>query len=117
MKKVLLTTAILGAFTLTTCHAANAGYGYLAAPNEGNRNFSTLMQHQFEKEETLDFINTPEQYKEKREKKEKFLDYQSGKVDIPPSVQTQFNLQGSRPGSNNMQFIKDENGKIRIQGF
>jgi hypothetical protein len=75
------------------------------------------MQYQFEKDETLDFTNNPEAYKEKREQKDRYLDYQEGKVDIPQSVKTQYNLQGSRPGTNNMQFVKDENGKIRIQGL
>ncbi len=115
MKKVLLTTIILSFTTMTSSFAA--GFGYLSAPNEGNRNFSTIMQHQFEKEETLDFSKNPDQYKEKRENKEKFLDYQEGKVDVPQSARTQFNIQSARPGSNNMQFVKDENGKIRIKGF
>lgn len=117
MKKVLLVSAIVGVMCFGQTVLAASPYGYLGPQNEGNRNFSTLKQHQFEKEETLDFINHSEDYKEKREKKEKFLDYQQGKVDVPPSVQTQYNLQGSRPGSNNMQFIKDENGKIRIKSY
>ena len=69
MKKVLLTTIILSFATMPSSFAA--GFGYLSAPNEGNRNFSTIMQHQFEKEETLDFSKNPDQYKEKRENKEK----------------------------------------------
>ena len=117
MKKVLLVSAIAGVMCFGQTVLAVSPYGYLGPQNEGNRNFSTLKQHQFEKEETLDFINNSEDYKEKREKKEKFLDYQQGKVDVPPSVQTQYNLQGSRPGTNNMQFIKDENGKIRIKSY
>ena len=48
MKKVLLTTIILSFATMPSSFAA--GFGYLSAPNEGNRNFSTIMQHQFEKE-------------------------------------------------------------------
>jgi hypothetical protein len=114
MKKVLL---LIGVISIGMWSCAFASYDYLSAPNEANRNFSTLMQHQFEKEETLDFVNSPETYKEKRENKEKFLDYQEGKVDIPQNYRTQYYLQGSRPGSNNMQFVKDENGKIRIQGI
>jgi hypothetical protein len=114
MKKFLLFCGIIS-FGLSS--TAFATYDYLSAPSEANRNFSQLMQYQFEKEETLDFVNNPETYKEKRENKEKYLDYQEGKVDVPQSVRTQYNLQGSRPGSNNMQFVKDENGKIRIQGI
>ena len=113
MKKILL-GLVLTAFT-TSC--AYAGYGYLSPTTESNRNFQPLMKHQFERQETLDFANNPEEYKEKREKKEKFLDYQQSKVEIPPAAATQYNLQGTRPGSNNLQFVKDENGKIKIQNI
>ena len=110
MKKILLLTIV---FSLSAT-GTNAMFDYLSAPNEGNINFAPLKQYEFEKHEALDFINNSEQYAEKREKKEKFLDYQEGKIDVPPMMNTQFNLQ-SKPGSNNMQFIKDENGKLRIK--
>jgi hypothetical protein len=113
MKKILLTVLLLG-FTAST---AQASYNYLGPTTEANRNFQPLMKHQFEREETLDFSKDPENYKEKREKKEKFIEYQQPKLDIPPAAATQYNLQGTRPGSNNLQFVKDENGKIRIQGI
>ena len=113
MKKVLLTTLLLG---FTAC-GAYASYNYLGPTTEMNRNFQPLMKHQFEKEETLDFSQDPEHYKEKREKKEKFIEYSQPKVEIPPAAATQFNLQGTRPGANNLQFVKDEDGKIRIQGI
>ena len=34
-------------------------------PNVGNSNFYPLMQHQMEKEETLDFVNDSENYKKR----------------------------------------------------
>ena len=113
MKKVLLTALLLG-FTVGSAYAS---YNYLGPTTEMNRNFQPLMKHQFEREETLDFSQDPEHYKEKREKKEKFIEYQQPKVDIPPAAATQYNLQGTRPGSNNLQFVKDADGKIRIQGI
>ena len=113
MKKVLLTALLFG-FTVS---GAFANYGYLGPTTETNRNFQPLMKHQFEREETLDFSKDPEHYKEKREKKEKFIEYSQPKVEIPPAAATQYNLQGTRPGSNNLQFIKDENGKIKIQNI
>lgn len=115
MKKILFTSLIAGIFCLGQAAMANSPYSFLGPQNEGNRNFATLKQHQFEKEETLDFVNNPEQYKDKREKKEKFLDYQAGKVDVGHR-QPQMNLQNSRPNSASMQFVKGEDGKIRIQG-
>lgn len=113
MKKALLLIVLLG-FGVT---GAYANYGYLTPTTEMNRNFQPLMKHQFEKEETLEFSQDPENYKEKREKKEKFIQYQQQKVDIPPAAATQYNLQNTRPGANNLQFVKDEDGKIKIQGI
>lgn len=113
MKKVLLTALLLS----FTAGSAFANYGYLSPTTEVNRNFQPLMKHQFEREETLDFAKDPEHYKENREKKEKFIQYQTNKIEIPPAAATQYNLQGSRPGSNNLQFVKDKDGKIKIQGI
>lgn len=113
MKKVLL-TVLLFSFT---AGSVMANYGYLGPTTETNRNFQPLMKHQFEREETLDFAKDPENYKDKREKKEKLIEYSQPKVEIPPAAATQYNLQGSRPGSNNLQFVKDADGKIKIQGI
>lgn len=117
MKKLLIAfsaVAAVGYFTAGSVLGIG-GSGFPTGTDNGTRNFSQIQQYQFEKEETLDFVNEPEQYKEKREQKNKYLDYQEGKVDVLPSVQTQYNSTNSRPGSNNLQFVKDENGKIRIK--
>lgn len=116
MKKFLLAILVLSFSNCTV-----AAFDYLSAPNETNRNFAPLTQYQFEKKEAFDFLNNPEEYQEKREQKDRYLDYQEGKVDIPANVKTRYNMQDSteyaRPGSNNMQFYKDENGKLRIKAF
>ena len=112
MKRALL----LGILLSFTSVSAYANYGYLSPTTEGNRNFQPLMKHQFEREETLDFTNHPEEYKERREKKEKLIEYQQ-KIEIPPAAATQYNLQATRPGSNNLQFIKGDDGKIKIKGM
>lgn len=118
MKKLLLTTTVLGVLALISANASMATpYGYLTPTTEGTAQFAPLMQYEFEKSETLDFKNNPESYKEKRQKKNKFLDYQEGKVDLPQSVRTQYYLQNSGPGSNNLKFIKGDDGQIKIQGF
>ena len=62
MKKVLLTTMILS--FVATPPAFAAGYGYLSAPNEGNRNFSTLMK----KPLILQIVLTNTKKKEKTKK-------------------------------------------------
>lgn len=117
MKKFLLSFLAL---SLSAC-GADAAFNYLGAPNEGNRDFAPLSQYQFEKKESLDFLNNSEEYREKREQRDRYLDYQEGKVDVPANVKMRYNMQDSteyaRPGSNNMQFYRDENGKLRIKAF
>ena len=115
MKKILTVLTVVG---LASGSAALASpFNFLTPTNEGNRNFAPLMQYEFEKQETLDFKNNPEEYKQKREKKDRFLDYQEGKMDLTPDVKTQYNLQNSAPGTSNLQFIKGDDGQIRIKGF
>ena len=118
MKKVLLSLTILS-FAFSVCPAPAAPY-YYQAPNAGNMNFYPMMQRQMEKEETLDFINNPEDYKQKREAKDAKLDYQEGKTNINPYLKpTTFNLGKSKttPAPATMEFTKDENGQIKIQGI
>ena len=115
MKKILTVLTVVG---LASGGAALASpFNFLTPTNEGNRNFAPLMQYEFENQETLDFKNNPEEYKQKREKKDRFLDYQEGKMDLTPDVKTQYNLQNSAPGTSNLQFIKGDDGQIRIKGF
>ena len=119
MNKSLLTTLALGAFVLaqTSLAFATTPYGYLTPTTEGTSHLAPLMQYEFEKQETLNFKNSPEEYKQKRQKKDKFLDYQEGKLDLPQTIRTQYYLQNSGPGSNNLKFIKGDDGQIKIQGF
>lgn len=115
MKKILSIAVVLS-FGISAAQAIGS-FGYLNPTNEGSSAFAPLMQYQFEKRETLDFQNSPEEYKKKRETKDRYLDYQEGKVDITPDVKTQYNLNNSTPGTSNLQFIRGEDGQIRIKGF
>lgn len=124
MKKILLSIGILGFAAILGTNTANAiNYYTNPTPNGGNMNFYPLMQHQMEKEETLDFINNPENYKQKRETKEDKLDYQEGKSGINPYLKpTSINLGGKKlnplqASPSPMEFTKDENGQIKIQGI
>ena len=115
MNKLLIAiSAVLFAGLLTT-NSVLAAPGLPMGTSEGTRNISGIQQYQFNKEETLDFVKEPEQYKQRRDKKNKYLDYQEGKVDLSPSVKNQYQTSQPRPGSNNIQFVRDENGKIRIK--
>ena len=115
MKKIL--AVLVGIGFISGGAAFASPFNFLTPTNEGNRNFAPLMQYEFEKNETLDFKNNPEEYKLKREKKDRYLDYQEGKVDLTPDVKTQYQLNNSAPGTSNLQFIKGEDGQIRIKGF
>ncbi len=117
MKKILCLTILC----FTAISPAFAVPYYYQAPNAGNMNFYPMMQRQMEQEQTLDFINNPEDYKQKREQKDAQLDYEQGKSNFNPSYlkPTTFNLgkQKNTPTQTNMEFTKDENGQIRIQGI
>lgn len=119
MKKFLLSISIL---SLLAPNAVFANYIY-QTPTAGTMNFYPMMQHQMEKEETLDFVNHPEEYKQKREAKDAQLDYEQGKVQSPYFQQTRMNINANHLKSSpvvqdtNMEFTKDENGQIRIQGI
>lgn len=121
MKKVLLTISIL---SLGNIFSGTMAANFYQAPNAGNLNFYPMMQHQMEKQETLDFVNNPEAYKEKREAKDAQLDYIEGKTNFNPSYKpTSFNLNSTRdnniqelPEPKKMEFSKDGNGQIIIKG-
>lgn len=117
MKKVLLSGLFIAALNLTINSALATSYDYLSAPNAGNRNFTPLMKQQFEKEETLDFIKDPDEYKVKRDKKDAYLDYKEGKTEMPEFLKPKIEIDSTRPATNSMQFIKDSNGEIKIQGM
>lgn len=117
MKKII--APIFGLCVLTLMNTSNViamPSGYMDVPNAGNRNFQPIMQQKFEKEDSLDFINNPEQYKEKREKKDAILDYQEGKTnEVPEFLKPKIDIQTTRPANNNMEFTTDKNGQIKIK--
>lgn len=118
MRKILLLLGIIGLAAISSKVYASS-YDYIGAPNAGNRNFAPLMKQQFEKEETMDFIKDPEEYKIKREKKDAYLDYKEGKTnEIPEFIKPKIDIQTTREKpANSMQFTKDENGQIKIQSI
>lgn len=116
--KRLLAVLTAGMFVLSAGNVALATpFGLVNPTNEGSSAFAPLMEYQFEKQETLDFKNNPEEYKRKRESKDRYLDYQEGKLDLTPDVRSRYQMQNSAPGTNNLQFIKGDDGQIKIQGF
>lgn len=119
MKKLLLSLTML---SLLVPNTVLANYLY-QTPTAGTMNFYPMMQRQMEKEETLDFVNKPEEYKQKREAKDAQLDYEQGKIQSPYFKPTRMDINANHLKSSpvvqdsNMEFTKDENGQIRIQGI
>lgn len=122
MKKGLLITSLAIFAVSMTPNIANSAMNYYQAPNAGNMNFYPLMQHQMEKEETLDFINNPEEYKQKREEKNVKQDFREGKTDVNPYLTpARLNIDAVNRqiprAPQALEFVKDENGQIKIQGI
>ena len=116
MKKVGL-GILVGMLVLCGVLKANAVNPTYMAPNAGNMNFYPLMHSQMEQEETLDFINkSKEEYKKDREKKNNEQKMRESKFNpnYAPNYGGAF-LHPVHPVQ--MQFTKDENGNIRIQGI
>ena len=108
MKKVLALTLLAGFLSTNT---ASAVY-FNQTPTAGNHNFYPIMQHQMEKQETLDFVNNPEQYKKRREQKDAQLDYIEGKTNTYPSSKPTINRTNLPV---NMQFSTGSDGQLKIQ--
>lgn len=116
MKKILLSTIAFCGLLAASAISAQA-YNYLGPTNEANRNFQPIMQHRFEKEETMDFVKDPDQYKIKRQKKDAYLDYKEGKTtEVPEFMKPKININSTqRPSS--MEFTKGTDGQIHIQSI
>ncbi len=113
MKRFLLAGLCAG---LLSVNIASAAVMY-EPPNGGNINFYPLMQQQFEQQETLDFADKPEQYKERREAKDKQSNIVKQKLNSSPYYQAGFGnySRQARPATGGMRFVKDADGNIRIQ--
>lgn len=117
MKKILFSTVAI--IAICTVAGSAFAYNYLGPTNEANRNFQPIMQHRFEKQETMDFVKDPEEYKIKRQKKDAYLDYKEGKTQkIPEFMKPKFNINSTqRPVQTNMEFTKGTDGQIHIQSI
>ena len=113
MKKIL---GLSAGIALIACANSVGAYTLYEAPNAGNMNFYPMMQRQMEQEETLDFVNNPEGYKEKREAKDAGNKIRNSNFNpnYTPNYGGTF-LHPVHPVQ--MQFTKDANGNIRIQGI
>lgn len=109
MKKVLL-LFVLFAFGCGA-YAINPTY---TAPNASTLDFYPMMRRQMEKEETLDFINRPEDYKERREAKDNENKVRNSNFN--PNYSPNYGgtyLHPVHPVT--MQFSKGSDGQIKIQ--
>lgn len=112
MKKFLLLSLVA---VLSSCgaYAINPTY---TAPNASNMNFYPLMQHQMEKQETLDFANHPEEYKKRREAKDNENKIRNSNFN--PNYSPNYGgtyLHPVHPVT--MQFTKGSDGQIKIESI
>ena len=112
MRKIL----ILSILSLFVCSTGS----YAISPTYSNSTGSTadfypLMQYQMEKQETLDFVNNSENYKEERAKKDAENAYRAGNKNFNPHYTTKTNLINVNHGKKNMEFSTDSNGNIIIK--
>lgn len=113
MKKIL--SLVLGISFIMAGSAALAVSPVYQAPNVGNMDFYPMMQYQMEKQETLDFANDPEHYKQKRDEKDNQNKVRSSNFN--PNYSPNYGgtyLHPVHPVQ--MQFTKGDDGNIKIQG-
>ena len=86
------------------------------APNGGNSDFYPLMQHQLEKQETLDFVNDSENYKKKRDKKN--VKNKINESNFNPNYAPNYGATYTNSVQPvQMQFTQGADGSIKIQGI
>jgi hypothetical protein len=113
MKKILGLSAVIA--LIAGANSVGA-YTLYEAPNAGNMNFYPMMQRQMQQEETLDFVNNPEGYKERREAKDNGNKIRNSNFN--PNYSPNYGGAFMHPVHPvQMQFTKDANGNIRIQGL
>ena len=101
--------------------AANP-YASLNPQNPGTDNFTLIQQYGFDRAETLDYTMDSDVYnnrkkKEQEKEKENYLN-NAESVNMSQDMSGQFtSTQYARPGSNNLHFVRDENGRLRIQRY
>lgn len=112
MKNFLSVAFILSLVSAGSAFAVSPTY---SNPSVGNMNFYPMMQYQMEKQETLDFTNDSENYKQKREQKDAENEYRAGNKNFNPDYEKSTGFLRFRRSSKSMEFTKDENGNIIIQ--
>ena len=110
MKRILLAVLCTGLLSVNGAFAIR-----YEAPNGGNANFYPLMQHQLEQQETLDFTQSPENYKKRREAKDASQGTVVRSSTYNPNYTPNYGSTGiQQTHPVNMFFTKDANGNIRI---
>ena len=113
MKKILFG---LGFVAVVSLLSGSADASIYEAPNMGNLNFYPLMQYQMEKQETLDFVNHPEEYEKRREAKDNENKIRNSNFN--PNYSPNYGgtyLHPVHPVT--MQFTKGSDGQIKIESI
>ena len=112
MKKILSIMLLLAFACPCEVFALNPTY---SNPTASTMNFYPMMRRQMEQEETLDFENDPEHYKQKRERKDEEAEYRAGNKNFNPRYNPSTSLNSIRHQPKDMHFTTDSNGNIIIK--
>lgn len=94
MKKIFSIILLMAFVCPCEVFALNPTY---SNPTASTMNFYPMMRRQMEQEETLDFENDPEHYKEKRERKDEEAEYRAGNKNFNPKYNPSTSLNIIRP--------------------
>ena len=112
MKKILTLLMVLAFTSGAEVLALSPTY---SNPTESTMNFYPMMRRQMEQDVTLDFENNPEQYKQKRAKKDAEAEYRAGNKNFNPNYGFDTGFSKLRNIDKKKEFSTDLNGNILIK--
>lgn len=112
MKKILLLSVFVTFVVAGNAFALSPTY---SNPTESTINFYPMMRRQMEQDVTLDFENKPEEYKQKRTRKEAEAQYRAGNKNFNPSYNVNTSFTKFRDANKKKEFTTDSNGNIIIK--
>ena len=84
-------------------------------PTASTMDFYPMMRRQMEQDETLDFENDPEHYKEKRQRADEAAEYRAGNKNFNPHYNSSTGLKRLNTQQKNLEFTTDSKGNIIIK--
>lgn len=116
VKELIMKKFLLALFILSFCSGCEvlAFSPTYSNPSESTMDFYPMMRRQMEHEVTLDFENKPDEYKEKRARKEAEAEYRAGNKHFNPSYEPSKGFLFFKKNKD-MEFSTDSKGNIIIK--